>query len=102
VPLLTLASAILSTGPLCACGTYGACRSDSCRDDARITSQVQASFEQHAELEPPNLLTVHTRRGVVYLNGLVATDLQKWDAESVASEASGVARVVNSIAVTER
>jgi osmotically-inducible protein OsmY len=101
-PLIRLGSALLSTGALFGCATYGACESDSCRHDATITSEVQDSFEKHAALEPPNLLTVHTIKSIVYLNGLVATELQRREAESVALETPGIAMVVNDIAVTER
>jgi osmotically-inducible protein OsmY len=50
-------------------------------------------------LEAPNQLNVQTINRVVYLNGLVATGLQRWDAESVASQVQGVDKVVNSIGV---
>jgi osmotically-inducible protein OsmY len=43
---------------------------------------------------------VQTREGVVYLTGQVATDLQRQSAETVAGQVPGVARVVNSIALT--
>jgi osmotically-inducible protein OsmY len=36
----------------------------------------------------------------VYLTGQVATDLQRDTAESVAHEATGVSRVINTIALT--
>jgi hypothetical protein len=67
--------------------------------DQRITADVQTRFEQHAELEAPNLLRVQTINRIVYLNGTVSTGVQRADAESVANEAVGVAKVVNSIAV---
>jgi osmotically-inducible protein OsmY len=51
-------------------------------------------------LEPPNLLTVRTLDHVVYLSGVVDTDFERQMAESVALEAKGVARVVNSIGVS--
>jgi len=102
VSLISWASAVLSTGALFGCATYGTCGSDSCRSDATITSEVQDSFAKHAELEPPNLLTVHTSNGIVYLNGMVATDLQRREAEALALEAPRVAMAVNNIAVTER
>ncbi|SRR6266478_6334243 len=67
--------------------------------DQKITADVDAKFEQHAELEAPNLLRVQTINRIVYLNGTVSTGLQRADAESVANEVHGVAKVVNSIAI---
>jgi osmotically-inducible protein OsmY len=43
---------------------------------------------------------VRTLDHVVYLSGLVDTDLQSQIAQSVALEATGVARVVNSIGIS--
>jgi osmotically-inducible protein OsmY len=67
--------------------------------DQKITADVERSFGQHAELEPPNLLEVQTINQVVYLNGTVSTGLQRRDAESVARQVQGVKKVVNSVAV---
>jgi osmotically-inducible protein OsmY len=61
---------------------------------------VHALFDQHPALEPPNLLEVQTLNHVVYLTGLVDTDLERQMAESVALEAKGVAKVVNSIGLS--
>jgi osmotically-inducible protein OsmY len=61
---------------------------------------VRALFDQHPALEPPNLLEVQTLNHVVYLTGLVDTDLERQMAESVALEAKGVAKVVNSIGLS--
>jgi osmotically-inducible protein OsmY len=43
---------------------------------------------------------VQTLDHVVYLTGLVDTDLERQIAESVALEADGVSKVVNSIGLT--
>jgi osmotically-inducible protein OsmY len=45
-------------------------------------------------------LTVQTLDGVVYLYGVVATDLVREEAESIALKAPGVKKVVNSLGVT--
>ena len=68
--------------------------------DQRITADVETRFEQHAELEAPNLLNVQTINRVVYLNGLVSTGLQRRDAELAVNQVEGVDKVINSIAVT--
>jgi len=77
--------------------TYEKCGFAGCPDDRRITQDVQALFNEHPALEPPNLIEVRTLDHVVYLSGLVDTDLERQMAETVAAGAQGVARVVNSI-----
>jgi osmotically-inducible protein OsmY len=83
-------------GLLLGCATNRNCAAVSC-PDARLTDEVQALFDAHAVLEPPNMLTVQTTNGVVYLNGLVATDLERQTAQMVALQAPGVSTVVNNI-----
>jgi osmotically-inducible protein OsmY len=68
--------------------------------DQKITADVEARFRQHPELEAPDLIDVQTINRVVYLNGTVSAGLQREYAESVASRAPGVTKVVNSISVT--
>jgi osmotically-inducible protein OsmY len=53
----------------------------------KITTEVETRFGQNAELEVPNQLNVQTINRVVYLSGLVATGLQRRDAELVADQA---------------
>jgi osmotically-inducible protein OsmY len=53
-------------------------------------------------LEAPNLIRVQTLDHVVYLSGLVDTPLERQMAEAVALRATGVVRVVNSIAVNNK
>jgi osmotically-inducible protein OsmY len=100
--LSTLTFAGILAGALPGCATNPKCVSSGCQGDAKITAAVQALFDTYPVLEPPNLLTVQTADRVVFLNGLVATDLQRDMAETVALRAPGVAMVVNGIAVTER
>jgi osmotically-inducible protein OsmY len=100
--LSTLTFAVILAGTLPGCATNPKCGSTGCQGDAKITAAVEALFDTYPVLEPPNLLTVRTADRVVFLNGLVATDLQRDMAETVALRAPGVAMVVNGIAVTER
>lgn len=76
------------------------CTSAACQADAKITASVQEKLKEHRELGAPNTVYVHTREGVVYLTGQVATDLQRETAETIATQVPGVVRVVNSIALT--
>jgi osmotically-inducible protein OsmY len=82
------------------CAAFDRCGFHGCPGDAKITSDVRVLFGQHPALEPPNLLRVQTVDRVVYLYGLVDTDLERQLAESVAHEAPGVAHVVNSIGIS--
>jgi len=100
--LCTLAFAVILAGVLQGCAINPKCGSDGCQRDAKITAAVRALFDMYPVLEPPNLLTVQTTDRIVFLNGLVATDLQRDMAETVALRAPGVAMVVNGIAATER
>ena len=92
-------------GALVGCASYGPyarCASGGCTTDATITADVQALFNRYPALEPPNMIHVQTVDRVVYLTGLVDTPLERQIAESVALDATGVARVVNSIAVNNK
>lgn len=96
LPLVALLSAA-STG----CATYNPARNchGGCPPDAHITAEVEAKFNQHTELKPPNLLYVQTLNGVVYLSGEVATPLQRETAVDVARQVPYVAHVVDNIAL---
>jgi osmotically-inducible protein OsmY len=101
LPGAALAAVWLAVLPGCAVyETYEKCGFAGCPDDLRITRDVQASLSHHPALEPPNLIDVKTLDHVVYLNGLVDTDLERQTAESVAAGAKGVRRVVNSIGLS--
>jgi osmotically-inducible protein OsmY len=69
--------------------------------DKKITADVEARFRQHPELEAPDLIDVRTINRVVYLSGTVSAGLQRDYAESVASRAPNVTKVINSISVTK-
>jgi osmotically-inducible protein OsmY len=58
--------------------------------------------KRHPELGPSGQLQVATLNRVVYLYGNVANDLQLAVANSVASQAGGDAKIVSSIAVSEK
>jgi osmotically-inducible protein OsmY len=95
-----LAFTLVLAGALPGCAAYKKCGFGGCPGDAEITAEVRALFDQHPILQAPNLVEVQTLDHVVYLNGLVDTDLQRQTAESLALEARGVAKVVNSIGLT--
>jgi hypothetical protein len=95
-----LAAALLVAGSGGGCAALDRCGFGGCPGDAKINADVRVLFGQHPALEPPNLLRVQTLDRVVYLYGLVDTDLERQLAESVAREAPGVANVVNSIGIS--
>jgi len=82
------------------CVAYRKCGFEGCPGDAQIAAAVRTLFERHPELEPPNLLSVQTLDHVVYLYGVVDTDFERQMAESVALQAPGVTKVVNSIGLS--
>jgi BON domain len=93
-----VAAAILATA-LSGCAAFP--RSSDPAVDQKITAGVEAKFRQHPELEAPDLIGVQTINRVVYLSGTVSAGLQREYAESVASRAPGVTKVVNSISITK-
>ena len=98
--LTALALALLLAGALPGCAVYNKCGFRGCPGDAEITAQVRAMFGRYPALEPPNVIEVQTLDHVVYLSGVVDTDLERQMAESVAQEVEGVKRVVNSIGLS--
>jgi osmotically-inducible protein OsmY len=84
------------------CAIYDAihkCGARGCPGDPGITAKVEAQLQQYPVLEAPNSVRVQTLDRVVYLYGLVDTDLERQLAESVATQAADGARVVDSIAI---
>jgi hypothetical protein len=98
--LYALPVLLFLAGVLPGCATSGKCESGGCSGDAKITANVQALFQQHPDLGPPNLISVHTLDGVVYLSGEVSSSEFSASAESVAHEVPGVTRIVNTIATS--
>jgi len=100
VSALSLGLAVTMPG----CAIYDAihnkCGIHGCPGDLSITAKIEAQLEQYPALEAPNSVRVQTLDRVVYLYGLVDTDLERQLAQSVATEAAGGARVVDSIAVS--
>lgn len=95
-----LALAACLTWALAGCAPYEKCGFAGCPGDAQITAEVRALFDRHPELGPSGLLSVKTLDGVVYLYGVVNTDLVRDQAQSIALQATGVKKVVNSLGVT--
>jgi osmotically-inducible protein OsmY len=95
-----LSSAFILAGALAGCATYAKCGIEGCAGDAKVTANVHAILDRHPEIGPPGTIEVQTLDHVVYLDGFVNTGMERRIAESLAQEAPGATRVVDSIAVT--
>jgi osmotically-inducible protein OsmY len=102
LPLSILVPPVFLTAALSGCATHRVCGAGECTGDEKINYEVERLLDRYPELAGTIPISVQTRDRIVYLNGLVATDLQRDTAESVALEATSVAMVVNGIAVTEK
>jgi osmotically-inducible protein OsmY len=94
--LCSLGLSFILTAGLAACADFK-CAPEYCQSDAKITEEVQAVFNEHAEFGPPGELRVHTINGVVYLNGLVNSEMERRTAEAFARQVPKVKDVVNSL-----
>lgn len=91
--------AVSLAGALSACATFEKCGFSGCPGDAQITTDVRALLDQHPGIGAPGAVSVQTLNGVVYLYGVVDTDLMREQAEQLALQAPHVKKVVNSIGV---
>jgi osmotically-inducible protein OsmY len=97
---IRFASVFILTYAAAGCASYERCGSAGCPGDLQVTANVQGALQQQPDLGPPDSIRVQTLEQVVYLNGMVASGLQRQEAESVALATPGVKRVENSIFVT--
>jgi osmotically-inducible protein OsmY len=98
-PLYAAALALSVAGALSACAAYEKCGLSGCPGDAQIGADVRALLSQHPGVGSPGAVSVQTLDGVVYLYGIVDTDLMREEAEEIALQAPHVKKVVNSIGV---
>jgi osmotically-inducible protein OsmY len=66
--------------------------------DGWITTKIQASYFLNTDIRGRDI-NVDTKNNVVTLNGMVRTEAEKNEAEQIARETDGVARVVNNLKV---
>ena len=98
-PLYATAIGFVLTAALPACAVYEKCGFSGCPGDTQITSDVRALLDQHPGAASPGAVSVQTLDGVVYLYGVVDTDVMRQEAEEIALQAPHVKKVVNSIGV---
>jgi osmotically-inducible protein OsmY len=92
----TFATALLLCLALSSCATSGKCGGDACAGDDAITKDLRDQIFNRPELGNSSI-SVQTIAGVVYLRGLVDTNVEKSTVESMARGIPGVKSVVNSI-----
>jgi osmotically-inducible protein OsmY len=97
--LAALLLAAVTLGGCAAIDERERCGAGGCPGDDKITQQVEAALQTHTELQAPNRVSVQTLAGTVYLNGQVATELQRSTAVSAAKSVPGVKKVVDNIAL---
>lgn len=93
-------TAFISVATLPGCGVLNKCGLKGCAGDAQITVAARDLLSQHPALQPPNLIDVQTLDHVVYLHGLVNTELERQMAETVVRQAKDVRSVVNVIGIS--
>ena len=64
-------------------------------EDAKISAEVRALYEQNGARGAPDVISVQTQGGVVYLRGLVSTPYEIEEAGSLAARVPGALRVRN-------
>jgi osmotically-inducible protein OsmY len=80
---------------------YRACGYAGCRDDAKITAEVDTLLSKQRNLrEADDQVYVQTIDGIVHLTGHVTTDMQRDKADLLAREAPGASRVADTMTVT--
>jgi osmotically-inducible protein OsmY len=95
-PIYALALALFAGLSLSSCASLDTCKGGACSADAGITASVKSELADHVELRD---IGVQTIEGVVYLRGLVDTNVEREEAESAARRVTGVTSVVNTITV---
>lgn len=84
---------------LAGCASFGKCGLHECPADAKISAEVRTLLAQSPALGTPNLISVQTFHGVVYLRGLVSTPYQIAEAGTIAEQAAGVTSVQNLLSI---
>ena len=89
---------LLIAAALSGCAVFQKCSPENCANDAKITAAVNDMLAQHTEFGPPGTIRAETINGVVYLNGLVNSDMERQSAEAFVLRIPDVKDVVNSLA----
>jgi hypothetical protein len=82
------------------CAVYEKCGFSGCPGDSETASAVRAALGEYPALGGASTVRVQSLNHVVYLTGLVDTDVERLTAVFAAQQVSGVARVEDSISVS--
>src|SRR5579859_3840630 len=74
------------------------CQDHACSPDEKLVEAVKANINRHSALLSDHL-RVQADHGVVYVYGLVSTNVELAEVENVAKATPGVTRVVNMCAI---
>ncbi len=91
----SLCLAVLSAG----CATFADRGLFESPADAKISAAVRKVLDRTPALDEPNLISVQTLAGVVYLRGLVSTPYQIEAAGVLAGGVAGAAQIVNLLSI---
>jgi osmotically-inducible protein OsmY len=91
-------AAALAACALTSCMSARKCTTADCAGDAQISASLDKWLYDNKAIQPYTI-TVQAIDGVVYLYGIVDTQLLKNVIEEQAQQTPGVKRVVNSISV---
>jgi len=100
-PLIKLLVATLTVFSLAGCQAMTGKTAGQNVDDATITSSVKTKLAAD-KLSSLTRVDVDTNNGTVSLNGVVESAEQKARAQDLASQASGVNRVINNLQVQKK
>jgi osmotically-inducible protein OsmY len=92
-------AALLLAGSLSACATINLPANYVYSSDAQIATDVMGRLREHPDVWPQ--MTISVTDGVVYLRGIVPTELAKANAESYLRDVKGVKRIVDNAGVSE-
>jgi len=81
----------------CSGGTGEALRQNI--DDTNITAAVKTKLAAADKASTLTRINVDTVRGIVSLNGVVATEQERARAEQLAAQVGGVKRVINNLQI---
>jgi hypothetical protein len=96
---LAAAALCICLAALTGCAAFGTCGLRECPADAKISAEVRTLLAQSPALGAPNLISVQTIHGVVYLRGLVSTPYQIAAVGNIAEQAPGVMGVQNLVSI---
>ena len=91
---------LMLVATLSGCAAYRQCGFRGCPGDADITREVRSLLLEHPALRSSGAIDVQTWDHVVYLYGIVDTEMERRLLESVARTAPGVTQVVNLVGIS--